>query len=65
MDGTSIVVIVLIIYFTVLFGSDGVAKILSARKSKQLEIEKEITEQKRLDLEIAKVNAGLVTSSEV
>ncbi|MEP6710529.1 MAG: hypothetical protein ABJA64_02325 [Candidatus Saccharibacteria bacterium] len=60
----TISVVALVIFFIFLFASDGIAKILSARKSKDVDIEKERTAQKRLDLEIAKVNAGLVSSSE-
>jgi len=54
----AVTTVVLLVIMLIFFGSDEISQILSARKSKQLEIEKERTEQKRLDLEIAKANAG-------
>ncbi len=59
-----IIWVAVIIFLIVLLGSDEIAKILGARKSKTLGIEHERTEQKRLELEIAKVNAGLKSSLE-
>jgi len=62
--GETILGVVVATIFAIMFFSDEIAQVISARKSKQLEIEKELTEQKRLDLEIVKVNAGLVPSTE-
>ena len=50
--------VAVVVFFILLFCSDNIAEIISARKSKELEIEKQRTEQKRLDLEIAKVQSA-------